>query len=217
MKRTSDDIINKSIAGVIKVILLLYESNTSVFNSEKVIPLLRIKQDVFAVIGLGGMEVENVILHLIFKEMILIRRSETGEEFVFVKDAQILLLYMNYLRAHNRGTSFPGEQFNDETFDLAGHILRAGEKNGRKEKEKLVSVGLTQVEIELERNGKGRFINLDALDALVEARLLLKQESATETDYGKHKRVVLVYNEDSLKRMHLLHVWLPVFKEELRF
>lgn len=216
MKRTSDDIINKSIAGVVKVILLLYETQTVKLGDEKVLPLAKVKQDVFAVIGLGGMEVENVFLHLIFKEMILIRRAESSEEFVFVKDPQILLLYMNYLRAHTRGSKIVGETFDEATFELCGYILSAGEKNGKKEKG-LVSIGVPQVEIEIERSGKGRHLNLDALDALTEAKLVFKQESSTSTDYGQHKRTILIYNEDSLKKVHFLKVWLPVFKEDIRF
>jgi hypothetical protein len=217
MKRTSDDIINKSIAGVAKVILLLHESKSVTINNERVIPLSDVKQAVFAVIGLGGMEVENIFLHLIFKDMLLIRKIETGKEYLFVKNSEVLLLYINYLRAHNRGATVTGEQFDEQTFELIGHILSAGEKNGRKEQNHLVRIGVQQVEIEIERTGKGRFINLDSLDKLVETKLVLKQESSTETEYGKHKRAVLMYNDESLGKVHLLHQWLPVFREEIRF
>ena len=217
MKRATDDIIKKSIAGVIKVIILLYGTDTITLNNEKVIPLSKIKRSVFAVIGLGGLEVENVLLHLIFKEMILIRKSESGEEFTFVKDLQILVLYMNYLRAHYRGTTVAGELFSDEEFDLIGFILHAAEKNGRKESEQLKCVGVPQVEMDIERSGKGRFINRDALDMLIKSKLIFKKETATTTDFGKHKRAVLIYNEDSLKNVTLLRLWLPVFKEEIRF
>jgi CRP/FNR family transcriptional regulator len=217
MKRTCDGIIIKSIAGVAKVIHLLHESKSITINNERVIPLIDVKQAVFAVIGLGGMEVENIFLHLIFKDMLLIRKSETGKEYIFVKNPEILLLYINYLRAHNRGATITGELFDEQTFELIGFILAAGEKNGRKEQNHLVRIGVQQVEIEIERNGKGRFVNFDSLDKLVEAKLVLKQESSTETDYGKHKRAVLMYNDETLGKVHLLHQWLPVFKEEIRF
>jgi hypothetical protein len=69
----------------------------------------------------------------------------------------------------------------------------------------------------LERNGKGRFVNLDALDNIINAKLLMKQEDTTSTDFGKHKRAILIYNEEALRRVFLLRQWLSVFREEIRF
>ncbi|MBN1602686.1 MAG: cyclic nucleotide-binding domain-containing protein [Chitinispirillaceae bacterium] len=217
MKRTSDDVINKSIAGVTKVILLLYENKALTINNERLIPLSLVKQTVFAVIGLGGMEVEKILLHLIFKDMVLIRRSEDGQEYLFVTNNAILQLYVNYLRTHSRGGTLTGEELDDQTFDLIETVLAAGEKNGKKEHNQIVHLGIQQVEIELERSGKGRFINYDALDRAIELKLLIKQENVTDTEYGKHKRAVLVFNEETLRRVLLLKLWLPVFREEIRF
>lgn len=217
MKKTSDDIINKSIAGVAKVIQLLYESKTVTLNGEKVIPLNLIKQTIFAVIGLSGMDVENILVHLIFKDMLLVRKSETGQEYVFVKNFDILRMYINYLRTHSRGGALVGEQFDEPVFELITTILSAGEKNGRKDQNQIIRVGLQQVEIELERNGKGRFVNLDALDSMINAKLIMKQEDSTSTDFGKHKRAILIYNDEALRRVSLLRQWLPVFKEEIKF
>lgn len=217
MKKTSDDIVNKSIAGVAKVIQLLYETKTITLNGEKVIPLNLIKQTVFAVIGLSGMDVENILVHLIFKDMLLVRKSETGQEFVFVKNPETLRLYINYLRTHSRGSMLVGEQFDEPTFDLIECILSAGEKNGRKDQNQITRIGMQQVEIELERSGKGRFVNLDALDNIINVKLLMKQEDTTSTDYGKHKRAILIYNEDALRKVFQLRQWLPVFREEIKF
>jgi CRP-like cAMP-binding protein len=217
MKKTSDDIVNKSIAGVAKVIQLLYETRTITLNGEKVIPLNVVKQTVFAVIGLSGMDVENILVHLIFKDMLLVRKSETGQEFVFVKNIEILRLYINYLRTHSRGSLLVGEQYDEPTFDLIECILSAGGKNGRKDQNQITRVGMQQVEIELERNNKGRFVNLDALDNIINAKLLMKQEDTTATDYGQHKRATLIYNEDALRKVFLLSQWLPVFREEIKF
>jgi hypothetical protein len=217
MKRTSDDVVNKSIAGVAKVILLLYESNTCTISNERVIPLNVVKQTVFAVIGLGGMEVENIFLHLIFKEMVLVRKYEDGQEYLFIKDDVVLQLYVNYLRTHSRGGTLTGEGLDDQAFDLLESVLAAGKKNGKKDQNQIVHLGVQQLEIELERSGKERFLNYDALDRLIESKLLIKQECVTDTEYGKHKRAVLVYNEETLQRVRLLKQWLPVFSEEIRF
>jgi CRP/FNR family transcriptional regulator len=217
MKRTSDDVVNKSIAGVAKVILLLHENNSVTVNNERVIPLNTVKQTVFAVIGLSGMEVENIFLHLIFKEMVLIRKWEDGQEYLYLKNCTILQLYVNYLRTHNRGGTLAGEQFDEQTFELLELILTAAEKNGRKDQNQIVRIGMQQVEIELERSGKGRFVNYDALDILIESKLLMKQESSTETDFGKHKRVMLAFNEETIRKVLLLKQWVPVFREEIRF
>ena len=217
MKRTSDDIIKKSIAGVIRVLLLLHEASVLKGQTQQKVQLTKVKEIVYNTIGLGGIELENVFLHLILKEMILIKKDGVGSEYVEILNVDILQLYMNYLRAHQCGTLLLGENLDDKAFDLIVVILEAGEKNGSVLEQKLVRVGVPQIEIELERKGKGRFIDLDALDALVKERLVFKQENVTESKHGHHKQTVLVYNAETLKKVLLLQIWVPIFKEDVRF
>ena len=217
MKKTSDDVVNKSIAGVIRVILLLNENEGKEILGQRALPLNRVKEAIYAAIGLGGIESENVFLHLILKEMVLINRNDCGQEYLVLKDTEVMLLYMNYLRTRQVNGFLPGENLSGAAFNLAKLILEAGERSGKKEGDRLMRIGLPQVELELERQGDGRYIDQDALDELVSAKLLIKHEDVTESTYGKHKRIVLLYNAEVLKRIYLLKIWLPVFKEEIRF
>jgi CRP/FNR family cyclic AMP-dependent transcriptional regulator len=217
MKKASDDIIQKSISGFIKVALLLNESDGIEISSQRAITLSKLKDTVFAVIGLGGMDVEYLLLHLILKEMALIHRNEKGQEFVILRSIEILQLYMNYLRTKLRKSALVGENFDEKTFQLIGFIIEAGERNGRKEGDKLMRVGLPQVEVEIERSGNGRYVDPDALEQLEKSKLIYKQDDMTQSAHGNHKRVVFIYNIETMKRVSLLRIWLPVFREEIHF
>ncbi len=215
MKRTGDSIVQKSIAGVVKILLLLYKSDSVEHEGEKRIPMTRAKEAVSSIIGIGDIETENVFMHLILKEMMYIRKDEAGKEYIILVDDSVLHLYMNFLRAVQRGIAMPGENLTDQAVELAQIIIDAGEKNGKTVKARVKKIGLTQVEVELQRQGKGQYIDLDALDSLVEAKVVFKEQDAVKTSHQTHKRIVLVYNEKTLNRIVTLHVWLPKFKEEV--
>ena len=217
MKKTSDDVVQKSIAGVIRVITLQNVNEGVDKDGCRCIPLVEAKALIFSVIGLGALEAENVFLHLILKDMVLIRKNEFGQEYLMLKNPDVLLLYMNYLRARQRGSTMVGEEFTEKGVDLLNVIVSAGEKNGKKIQAGLVTLGQAQLELELDRMGRGRFLDLDALEELTRAKVVVKQEEATDSKYGTHKRATLVFNMDTLKRLCLLSQWLPIFKEEVKF
>lgn len=217
MKKNSEDIINRSVSGFIKIILLLNSNEGVKIGDSTAISLVRLKETVLATIGLGALEVERLLLHLILKEMVLIHRNENSQEYVVIKSPEILQLYMNYLRSKQCGSVLVGENFDDATLDLMNTIFATGERNGQKAGDNLVQIGMQQVEIEQERLGKDRFIDKDALENLEKARLIVLQSDVTETKHGKNKRTVIVFNSATFKRIQSLRAWLPVFKEEICF
>jgi CRP-like cAMP-binding protein len=217
MKKTGDDIVRKSVGGVIKVLLLLHANEGFKKEDWECVSLQRAKELIYATIGLGALEAEQDFLHCILKDLILIRKNETGREYIVLKNLDVLRLYTDYLRAQQRGAALAGEKLSDKAMECMNFVLDAGEKNGRKLQSPLFSIGQPQVEIEMERAGKGRFIDRDALDELTAAKLVIRQADATETKYGTHSRAVLVYNAEALKKVRMLAVWLPIFREEVTF
>jgi CRP/FNR family cyclic AMP-dependent transcriptional regulator len=213
MKKTGDDIIRKSVGGVIKVLLLLHANEGFQKDDKACVLVRRAKELIYATMGLGALEAEQVFLHCILKNLLLIRKNETGREYIVIKNDEALRLYMDFLRAKQRGARLIGEGLSEKAVKCIEVILAAGEKNGKKMQGPLYSIGQSQVEIEMERAGNGRFIDRDALDELAAAKTIVRQEEK----YGTHARTTLVYNADTLKRILLLAVWLPVFREEVTF
>ena len=217
MKKTGDDIVLKSVAGVIKVLLLAHANEGWKKGETECVGLTRSKELIYGIIGLGSLEVERVLLHLILKDLLMIRKNEVGSEFVVLKNLEALQLYMNFLRSRQRGVKLAGDGLSEKSGELIDMILAAGEKNGKNLQSSLFAVGQSQVELEMERAGKGRFIDLDALDELVAAKTIVRQEDATESKRGTHKKSTFVYNSEALKRVRQLALWLPVFREEVTF
>ncbi len=217
MKRSSDSIVQKSVAGVIKILLLLYKNESVEKDGVKRISLTRAKEAIASTIGIGEMETENVLLHLILKETILINKDINGTEFITVIDPEVLTIYMNFLRASQRGAKLLGEDLPDNAVDLIQVITETGNKNGSLVRPGIKKIGVPQLEIELQRQGKGKNIDLDALDNLVDAKIILKEQSAVTTAHQTHKQTALIYNENTLKKVMALHIWLTKFKEEIIF
>lgn len=217
MKRTSDDIVRKSVAGVIRVILLLIPQSGTQKDGFDAVALRQAKDSIYAAIGLGEMEAENVFLHLILKDMVLIRKDDTGREHLVVKDRDVLQMYMSFLRAQQRGSALVGQNLSSDTIEFMDTLMAAGEKSGKIIKQRIVRVGSQQVEIERERRGLERHVNMDALDELLAAKAVAREDSVTESTHGRHKRATLVYNRDTLDRIRRLHQWLPTFLEEVEF
>ncbi len=217
MKKTSDDIVRKSVGGVIQIILLLSETKSLNGKKEHELLVSAVKDQVTALIGLGGVEVENIFLYLILKEFIFIRKNDLGQEFIVIKEREVLRLYMQYLRMHQRGGTLIGESFAAGTFALIDVLLEAGKRNGTVLAGNVVRLEEQQIEIELERRGKERFIDRDAIDQLTEAKLLAVQENRSVANQGHHMKNSLLFNPDILCNVALLKTWLVIFKEEIRF
>ena len=217
IKKTSDSIVQKSVAGVIKILLLLYKSDAKEYNGEKRLFVARVKDVISSTIGIGDVETENVLLHLILKDMLFIRKDDAGREYIIISDTDVLQLYMNYLRASQRGIKMLGEDLPESAVDLIQVVIEAGEKGGKEVKPGIRRIGVPQIEIELQRQGKGQHIDLDALDALLDAKVVFKEQDAIKTSHQTHKRVIILYNEKTLQKLVTLHIWLPKFKEEIKF
>ncbi|MBD3390524.1 MAG: cyclic nucleotide-binding domain-containing protein [Chitinivibrionales bacterium] len=217
MSRTDRDIVEKSVGGALRILLLLAKTDGVREGDETRLPLKRAKEAIHATVGIGDVETENVFLHLILKDMLYIRKSDAGSEYLVLKDLAVLQAYMNYLRAKQRGVKVVGEDFDDVTMDVVHYILVSGQKNGRRIKDKVVRIGVQQVELEMNRDGKALAVPPEAIDALAEAKAIVKENAKVQSSHGSHARDVLVYNEDTLRKVETLRQWLPTFKEDVRF
>lgn len=208
-KKASNEMVRKSVSGVIRVLLLLDKRegwNTD--GGYRGIDLDRVKEEVLAVTGMEGVEAENVFLHLTIKGMILICKNSSGSEYICIKDHSVLSLYMNYLRAHQCGSTLTGENFPDEVFRLAKIIINTGEQKGRRSGDRLVEVDLSQIESGIELQNSGCSFDMNQIDQLVESRLIFSQKVSDN-------KTVLIYNPQLLKQLCLLQEWIAVFKEEI--
>ncbi len=217
MKKNVDNLVGKSVGGVIRIILLLKETQGQIVDNEFRIGLRIVKRTIADIIGIGELESENVLLHLIIKNLIFIRKDATGEEYVILRDPEALQLYMNYQRTKLRGGRMPGENLPKESVELARCIVDCGRENGRKIKEKVYRVGLQQIAVQQARSGGAKDIHPDSLDGLLDAKAILMEQGKTESTHGTHKSAGIIYNEESLKRILLLHQWIDVFREDVEF
>jgi CRP-like cAMP-binding protein len=217
MAKNEREVVEKSVGGVLRIITVLNGSKGYETDGERRILLSDIKNAVHDIIGIGDVETENVFLHLILKNLILIHKTENGAEYLVLRDIEALKLYMNYLRAHQRNAKYPGEDLSAGALELVGFIVEAGKKNGRRIKDSIVRIGLQQVSLELARSGKSKDVSLDALDELIAIKAIAEDTASTASAHGVHKFEVLIYNEESLGRLRILQRWLPTFREDIRF
>jgi len=217
MKKSSDDMVRKSIAGVIRVMLLLYTNETGGKNNEKMLPLSKVRETVYGVMALGSAEFENVMFHLILKEMAFIRKNSIGQEMILVKDPAILELYMRYLRAKQRGDELVGERFSPEMLRYIEAIHTVGKQSGEQVNGTLTKIGLAQLEKELNENGKLTYIDTSILEQLGKQKLVSCREIEMSTDRGPKKQMVVLYDSTELLNILLLKEWLPLFQEEIDF
>jgi hypothetical protein len=148
---------------------------------------------------------------------LLVKKDDQGREYLVVKDRGALRLYLQYLRMHHRGGSLIGESFTSATFDLIHVLIATGQKNGCTAGDNLMRVNEQQIELELSRAGKSRFVDHDALDQLIAAKLLAAREDPALARHGHHEKKTYVFNPEILCSVGMLKKWLPVFQEEVRF
>jgi len=218
MKKTSDDVVRGNVAGAIRLILLLVDSEGFAGEDGLMrLKLNRVKEVVYATIGLGGVEAENIFLHLILKEMLFIRKDELGEEYILVRDPQVMQLYMTYLRTKQRGAAMAGENFSKPAAELLELILKTGEEKGKVVQKTLVRLTTQQIQIANQKSGRGKDLDLDALDEIFASKVAVKETGVTKSQHGAHKFASLVYNKTTAEKIIFLQKWIDVFKEDILF
>jgi CRP-like cAMP-binding protein len=218
MKRTSDDIVQKSVAGLLRILLLCAADEPQTKKGYSVVSLQKLKEAVYAVIGLSDIETEKVLLHCILKEMIYIRKAGIGTEYIFIRNTDALELYMNYLRKHEYGGTLPEENISAESIDLMRTICTVGEREQDKESENIYRVPIPLLERELKESDKAQYVDLDTLDELVHAQLVITHNRTPSTSkYGQYRNMIIKYNKTTIQRVELLHQWIPMFREKIQF
>ncbi|MDG5816576.1 Crp/Fnr family transcriptional regulator [Chitinispirillales bacterium ANBcel5] len=198
-----------SISGVIRVLLILSQTEPVVIDNTTSVPLSRLKDTVNSVMGIGGLEVEKVLHHLIVKQMVVIRKNKANREFVLIKDPAVLSLYMNFLRVRQDEGRLMGESFSDGAFELVSKLLSIGleytGKNGSK------TVEITGKEMEMSLQGQNESTQNTSFRELLDSKLIRvgKKKAGDRTIH------LYNYNLSLLKNVYLLKNWLPVFRENL--
>jgi CRP/FNR family cyclic AMP-dependent transcriptional regulator len=200
----SVEMVQKGIAGVVRVLLLLAENEGTKESDAVAVPLGRVKEVLYGVTGLSDVEIENIFLHLILKQMIRINRDDAGREYIGIRRPEVLHLYYSFLRARQRGEPFLAESVPLSAFDLTGFILTTEGLTRRADQNEFISVTLPELETEWQLRGKKLPIDSEALKAVA--------ESGTNGNGP-----TLVFSGKKLRLLHLAGTWLPIFKEDVKF
>lgn len=200
----SVEMVQKGIAGVVRVLLLLAENEGTREGDAVTVPLGRVKEILYGVSGLSDVEMENILMHLILKQMIRINRDDAGRECVGIRKPEVLHLYYSYLRARQRGEPFLAETAPLSAFDLTGFILTTEGLTRRADQNEFITMTLPELETEWQLRGKKLPIDNEALKAVA--------EPGTNGSDPK-----LVFSRKKLRLLHLAGTWLPVFKEDVKF
>ncbi len=220
MRKASDTIVKKSVGGVIRVLLLLRKHEGVDLVGERVVPVKRAAEVIASTIGIGEVETDKVFLLLILKELLIIRRDENGLEYAAILDETAIELYMNWLRAAQRGAKFPGEELSDNAIAMLPVIIDAGTKSGRTVRPGVARVGVPAVDIEYQRRGLGKIVDPDAIEELLKAKTMFKEQAPGQQaadPYRLAKTDALLYSPANLERLMQLHVWIERFREDVKF
>ena len=67
-----------------------------------------------------------------------------------------------------------------------------------------------------DKYAQGKFIDLDALEELLNQKVIFKEQESVKVSPQTYKQLSLLYNEETLKKVILLHLWLPKYKEDVK-
>jgi CRP-like cAMP-binding protein len=212
LQKTNEAIVQGSVAGVLRLILLLIDSEGKRASGETRISFPRIKSVALETMGLSDTDLENVFMHLIVKGMINIRRTDSGSEYVIVRDREVCSMYMKYLRAQQRGQAHPGANLKEEDIDVAASVLSVGATDGTRVKDKVFRISRGQLDEYRQRSSKAGSIDAAVFQRLGQSRALIVQEPGE-----KETQQQIIYNEEALRRIVGYHQWVPLFEEEIQF
>jgi CRP-like cAMP-binding protein len=204
LRLTSEEMVQKGVAGVVRTLLLLAENEGTLGGNTIAVPLGKVREILYNVTGLSDAELENVFLHLILKRMMRIGKDDADRECVYVVKPKVLNLYYAYLRARQRNEPFLADTMPLAAFDIAGFLLAAKGLTAEADRNEFIRMTLPELEAEWQLRGKKLPIDREALRAV-----------ADQDTVGSGG--TLVFNCSKLRLLHLAGTWLPIFKEDVKF
>jgi CRP/FNR family transcriptional regulator len=215
LQRSSREVVKKHTAAAARILVLLYDSETGGGRDAPGIPLEKVREAMYSLVGLGRQETEMVFLDLILRNMLCIRGDGQGNEFAHIKDHRALRVYVAFLRARQCASPLPGAGLSPAAVRLLDVILTVADKAGKEMHDAMVAVGLPQLALEVKRQGRDGG-DSEALEELVAAKIVLRRHGA-DNRRGLGKHAAVVFSRDTLEQIRTLRRWLPVFEEEITF
>ena len=212
-KRTGDDIVKNNVSGVINILLMLLSKRLAQIENRNVVPLERLKEEVYSITGVSSGDTDKIVTMLILKEMLLVDEDSSGKEYVRVLNPSTLQMYMTYLRVKMRGGKMIGEDISDKAMEVAQLLISAMDKGGKRP-DGTIQIGIPQLELHLQKDGKGRFVDPDGIDELVKSKIIDKVAVASALS-GTAAKGAVSFDENKLRRVLMLRNLIPVFKEEV--
>ncbi len=215
-KRNGDDVVRNNMAGVINILLLLQSKKLAMVEGHIVVPLARLKEEVYSITGVSSGDTEKILTILILKELAVITADHNGKEYARILNAPALQMYLTYLRVKLRGGKMVGEELSPAALDLAKLLLSSAEHSGKKQADGKIMLSISQLELQMQREGKGRFVDPNTLDELIAAKAVDKVAAASAMGGSTNKGAVC-FEDSKLQRVLMLCALIPLFKEDVVF
>lgn len=204
---------NQDIEGMLRIMLLLRDSAAKAHGREFTLPLQQLTFTVHTVMALEDSQMEAGLLHLILKELLLVKRDAMGREYIVIPDYLLIEAYMSFLRSHRNGFRFPAEHLSESALELIDCILSSRDNSGRLEDGTSVCTSAFLQKSRTRRRGHLREVPLRALDELIEFNLV--HTETVPKGFGKQEQSEIAYRPKTLQKVQLSKIWLPVFRETI--
>ncbi|MBL8025344.1 MAG: Crp/Fnr family transcriptional regulator [Fibrobacteres bacterium] len=213
LRRNSDNLVRDHIGGVTHVLLLLMSEATKTPAGLVSVNLNKLKEEALNTIGISGADTDRIVTELILKELVVIRKGERNAEFVDVLKPDILQLYFEYKFGKSNGKPIAGDSMTDGAFKLIKLLLAAGREKGVRQKDGSINIAKSVFELESDRAGQGRFIDMDAVDELAALKLITLIDTAKTTQHLVSKQFTFSFQERKIEKALLVREWIGAFSD----
>jgi CRP-like cAMP-binding protein len=208
IKKTGELIVRQNLPGVIRVLTLLYDKEGFTKNGASALSLQTARDTIAKIIGLSSLDIDNILRLLVRKNFLTILKNDKEPGAIIFKNLGALRLYMDYLRAKQRGSALPGEALSERARELIGIFLVFRQKKEGDPEYPYFTINDSNIVVDVQKAGSGILAELDIFQELTEAKVLSRRVD------NAHNRLFFDYEPEVLQRIHLLGQWLPVFNEE---
>ncbi len=214
MKKNSTDLVKNNIKGVVELLIYLAGDGIADGNNDISTPLLELKERALMIIGLSGNDTDKVINELILSSLILLKKNSENKQNVVILDLDIFKLYSEYLTELHYKRHFACSKLSDGAKTFVELLRKVGPEKGIREKDDMLAMTRPTLEVEMERSGLGRYIDLDVIEELHSEGAIVLEKKSMSTGNMHTTNIRVKFSLTHLKKVSNIIEWMPVFQDD---
>ena len=206
-KRVGQSILRNREEGVSSLMSLLLDNNRKIVGNLVALDLEFVVMESYYTCKLGKQATLTVLQNIAKRGIVELGKDTAGKEFVYIKDLEVLGLFVEYQRLKARGRNFVEMGIPDNEVDMLNNIIYVSQKSGKETKAGTKLPMKAFLEDMAQKNLKG----IESMLSNLQRREVISIFPSVDGSDN-----IILFKKETLSRIRKIKEWMERFSMEIK-